>query len=67
VSIKVVKQWLKSHLPNLQSEDALKYSICLAEDGFDSIDTLNVLEQGDLGFMKSGHRRLLMKKFAARD
>jgi hypothetical protein len=58
----VVEQWLKSYLPNLKREDACNYSKCLVEDGFDSIDILDVLEEKHLGFMKIGHRLLLMKK-----
>jgi ankyrin repeat protein len=64
-SITVVEQWLKSYLPNLQREDACNYSKCLVEDGFDSIDTLDVLEEEHLGFMKTGHRLLLMKKLGS--
>jgi ankyrin repeat protein len=61
-STKVVEQWLKSHLPSLQNEDVCKYSASLVEDGFDSIDTLDVLEEEHLGFMKTGHRLLLLRK-----
>jgi ankyrin repeat protein len=64
-SIEFVEQWLKSHLPYLQSEDICKYSTCLVKDGFDSIDTLDVLEEDDLGFMKIGHRRVLMRKIVS--
>jgi len=57
-----VEQWLLSHLPTLQKQDVEKYRDCFVEDGFDSIVMLEVLEEGDLSFMKKAHRRFLLKK-----
>jgi len=56
-----VEQWLLSHLPTLQKQDVEKYRDCFVEDGFDSTVMLQVVEEGDLSFMKKAHRRFLSK------
>ncbi|KAL7536311.1 hypothetical protein ACHAXR_007073, partial [Thalassiosira sp. AJA248-18] len=63
-SSKEVMQWLSSHLPSLQRDDALKYCRILMDDGFYSLDFLASIEEEDLLFMKKAHRRTLMKRFA---
>ena len=55
-----VMHWLLTHLPDIQEEDAVEYFNCLLEDGFDSIDLGEVLEE-DLYFMKRGHRSALLR------
>jgi hypothetical protein len=55
-----VMHWLLTHLPTIQEEDAVHYFNCLLEDGYDSIDLGEILEE-DLHFMKKGHRRALLR------
>ena len=55
-----VMHWLLIHLPDIQEEDAVEYFNCLLEDGFDSIDLGEILEE-DLYFMKRGHRSALLR------
>jgi hypothetical protein len=57
-----VEQWLLSHLPTLSRGDALNYCKCLIDDGFDSLDMLNELEEEDISFMKKAHRRVMSRK-----
>lgn len=58
-----VKQWLLSHLPTLKKRDVDNYCHRLDEDGFDSVLIIEeVLEEGDLSFMKKAHRRVLTKR-----
>jgi hypothetical protein len=57
-----VETWLQSQLPNLNSSDLQTYSKQLLDDGFDSVEMLNHLEVGDLGFMKKAHQRVLVEK-----
>mmetsp|Transcript_13788 Transcript_13788/g.29606 ORF Transcript_13788/g.29606 Transcript_13788/m.29606 type:complete len:775 (+) Transcript_13788:232-2556(+) len=58
-----VKQWLLSHLPTLKKRDVDKYCHRFDEDGFDSVLIIEeVLEEGDLSFMKKAHRRVLTKR-----
>jgi len=53
--------WLLAHLPQLEEEDAVAYFNCFLEYGFDSTDMLSEVLEEDLYFMKSGHRRALLK------
>ncbi|KAL7475569.1 hypothetical protein ACHAW6_001483 [Cyclotella cf. meneghiniana] len=53
-----VFNWLTSHLPYLQREDALRYCECLVNDGFDSVEEL---VEDDLDFMKRAHRRVIIR------
>ena len=55
-------QWLSSHLPRLQKDDADKYCEVLMEDGFDSLDILAEIGIEDLGFMKKAHKRALVER-----
>ena len=55
-----VMHWLLTHLPDIQEEDAVEYFNCLLEDGFDSIDLGEILDE-DLYFMKRGHRSALLQ------
>lgn len=57
-----VEQWLLSHLPTLSRGDALNYCKCLIDDGFDSLDMLNELEEEDISFMKKAHKRVMSRK-----
>ena len=59
-----VRKWLRTKLPTLRSRDVEAYCTRLAEDGFDSVFMLQNLEEGDLDFMKKGHRRALMKEIS---
>ncbi len=59
--IGTVDEWLLSRLPGLKADDVSFYSKRLIQDGFDSVNTLGIVEEEDLDFMKKGHRRLLMK------
>jgi hypothetical protein len=52
--------WLLTHLPNIEEDDAVQYFNCLVEDGFDSIDVKEILEE-DLSFMKSIHKQALLQ------
>lgn len=61
-----VENWLKSELPNLNDSDLSTYSKQLLEDGFDSVEMLNHLEAGDLGFMKKAHQRVLVEKLKSK-
>ncbi|KAL3799600.1 hypothetical protein ACHAWO_008916 [Cyclotella atomus] len=65
-STSTVESWLQSELPNLSASDLSTYSKQLIEDGFDSVDMLNHLEVGDLGFMKKAHQRVLVEKLKAK-
>jgi hypothetical protein len=60
--VEVLKDWLLSHLPDLQRDDVATYTMQLIEDGFDSLDMLAELTEDDLQFMKRAHRRVLAKK-----
>ncbi|KAL9179026.1 hypothetical protein ACHAXT_000068 [Thalassiosira profunda] len=57
-----VDQWLQSLLPSLRKQDAAKYCVCLIDDGFDCLETLDELLEEDLHFMKIGHKRTLLRK-----
>jgi hypothetical protein len=61
-SSSTVESWLKSELPNLNPSDLQTYSKQLVDDGYDSVEMLNYLEVGDLGFMKKAHQRVLVEK-----
>jgi hypothetical protein len=52
--------WLLTHLPNIEEEDAVRYYNQLVDDGFDSIDVKEILEE-DISFMKSIHKRALLQ------
>ena len=57
-----VGKWLSKFLPEA---DAARYLECLIEDGFDRMDILKeCLEEGDLHFMKKGHKRITLKRLA---
>ncbi|KAL7549507.1 hypothetical protein ACHAWF_012772, partial [Thalassiosira exigua] len=60
-----VMRWLLSHLPLLHEDDAIAYFECLLEDGFDSLENLGELREEDLGFLKEGHRRALLRSLLA--
>jgi hypothetical protein len=58
-----VEKWLSEFLPE---RDAAKYMQHLIMDGFDSMEILKqVLEEKHLCFMKTGHKRMTMKKLDA--
>ena len=52
--------WLLTHIPNIQEDDAVRYFNCFVEDGFDSIDVSEILEE-DLSFMKNIHKQALLQ------
>ena len=56
--------WLRSILPQLVQEDAMRYRKALVENGFDSTEALCLLGEGQLGFMKEGHTMLVSKKLS---
>ena len=57
-----VGKWLCKFL---DEADAARYLECLIEDGFDRMDILKeCLEEGDLHFMKKGHKRMTLKRLA---
>merc|ERR1711957_914816 len=57
-----VAGWLRGLLPKLGKADAVRYRDHLIENGFDSTEAMALLEQGDLGFMLEGHKRLVAKQ-----
>ena len=68
-ALQLIQQWLLLHLPSLSNDDLKLYSMQLFEDGFDSVERLEGVNNGgagsrleDLYFMKKGHRRVLMQK-----
>ncbi|KAL9190003.1 hypothetical protein ACHAXT_009678 [Thalassiosira profunda] len=66
-SFEQVMWWLLGHLPKLQEEDAISYFQSMLEDGFDSLESLEGLTEDDLHFMKSGHRRALLRSVRSED
>ena len=60
-----VAVWLRRYLPKLTKEDAMRYRNALIDRGFDEGESLNLLDEEDLDFMKKGHRQLLLKKLCA--
>ena len=52
--------WLLTHIPDIQEDDAVRYFNCFVEDGFDSIDVSEILEE-DLTFMKNIHKQALLQ------
>ena len=65
-SLGTVETWLKTELPTLNASDLQSYSKQLLDDGFDSVEMLDHLEVGDLGFMKKAHQRVLVEKLKAK-
>lgn len=60
---KIVKEWLQFYLPNLYSDDLEMYACHLIQEGFDSKQMLEEeLLKEDLHFMKSAHRRVLLRQ-----
>ena len=59
-----VEEWVLSYLPRLQPDDCYKYTSCLIEDGFDSLDMLGELIDDDLYFMRKAHRRVMSRKLS---
>merc|ERR1712238_112251 len=57
-----VAGWLRGLLPKLGKADAVRYRDHFIENGFDSTEAMALLEQGDLPFMKEGHKRLVAKQ-----
>eukprot|EP00984_Skeletonema_dohrnii_P011374 scaffold4532_cov117-Skeletonema_dohrnii-CCMP3373.AAC.4 len=61
----VVAQWLLSQLPHMHKDDASEYSTQLYDLGFDSIAFIEEeLIEEDLSFMKSAHRRVMMRQLS---
>jgi len=60
-----VAQWLLSQLPHMHKDDASEYSTQLYDLGFDSIAFIEEeLIEEDLSFMKTAHRRVLMRQLS---
>ncbi len=60
-----VTQWLLSQLPHLRKDDALEYAMQLHDLGFDSVAFIEEeLIEEDLSFMKTAHRRVLMRQLS---
>lgn len=58
-----VQEWLHSVLPSLYSDDLDAYTLHLVQEGFDSKQMLEEeLLQEDLKFMKTAHRRAVMRR-----
>mmetsp|Transcript_28481 Transcript_28481/g.52959 ORF Transcript_28481/g.52959 Transcript_28481/m.52959 type:complete len:472 (-) Transcript_28481:80-1495(-) len=58
-----VQRWLTSVVPCLMRDDIKAYTRRLVDDGFDSIAIIeDYLLEEDLSFMKTAHRRALVKK-----
>jgi len=58
----ILERLLLHWLHGVDQMAIVHYSKCLIEDGFNTIDAICTVEEDDLHFMKTGHRRLLMKK-----
>lgn len=59
----VVRDWIQQVLPSLYSDDLATYSAHLLDEGFDSVEMLEQeLLDTDLLFMKTAHRRVVMRK-----
>ena len=59
---RLVQAWLITSMPYLHTDDIRSYTRRLVDDGFDSLPMLTEqLEEGDLDFMKKGHKRALLK------
>mmetsp|Transcript_17597 Transcript_17597/g.28797 ORF Transcript_17597/g.28797 Transcript_17597/m.28797 type:complete len:180 (-) Transcript_17597:1303-1842(-) len=60
-----VVQWLLSQLPHMCKEDASEYAAKLHDLGFDSVAFIEEeLIEDDLSFMKTAHRRVLMRQLS---
>lgn len=57
-----IENWLSKFLRN--EGDAKKYRDCLVKDGFDTMEIVRELKEGDLYFMKNGHKSITLKKLA---
>ncbi|KAL3928238.1 MAG: hypothetical protein SGBAC_012737 [Bacillariaceae sp.] len=59
---RIVRSWLEDALPQLHSDDLVRYTAHLVDDGFDSAEILESdLMEDDLDFMKKAHRRALVR------
>ena len=60
-----VLQWLHSQLPHMSKDDASDYATHLDDLGFDSVAFIEEeLIEDDLSFMKTAHRRVLMRRLS---
>ena len=61
----IVLQWLLSQLPHMSKDDASEYATQLHDLGFDSVAFVEEeLIEDDLSFMKTAHRRVLMRRLS---
>mmetsp|Transcript_22376 Transcript_22376/g.38256 ORF Transcript_22376/g.38256 Transcript_22376/m.38256 type:complete len:186 (-) Transcript_22376:1328-1885(-) len=61
----VVAPWLLSQLPHMHKDDASEYATQLYDLGFDSVSFIEEeLIEEDLSFMKTAHRRVLMRQLS---
>ena len=61
----IVLQWLLSQLPHMSKDDASDYATQLHNLGFDSVAFIEEeLIEDDLSFMKTAHRRVLMRRLS---
>lgn len=59
---RIVRNWLEEALPQLHSDDHVRYTAQMVDDGFDSAEILESdLMEEDLDFMKKAHRRALVR------
>ena len=60
-----VLQWLHSQLPHMSKDDASDYATQLHDLGFDSVAFIEEeLIEDDLSFMKTAHKRVLMRRLS---
>eukprot|EP00984_Skeletonema_dohrnii_P013257 scaffold5464_cov97-Skeletonema_dohrnii-CCMP3373.AAC.1 len=53
-ALQLIQQWLLLHLPSLNNDDLKMYSMQLLEDGFDSVERLEGVNNGGSGLRNSG-------------
>ena len=58
-----VMQWLLTHLPNLEEEEAITYFNVLVNDGFDCNESLGEILAEDLHFMSIEHQVAVLRSF----
>ena len=56
-ALQLIQQWLLLHLPSLNNDDLKMYSMQLLEDGFDSVERLEGVNNGGSGLRNSGGGR----------
>jgi hypothetical protein len=57
----VLEDWLCKVLPELRMDDVRKYVLHFINEGFDSVTKFQEIELEDLDFMKTSHKRALLR------